>query len=133
MVAPKACRDEGCFGRQLVARRLHLVSVIARDVVLVPVDSGLSRTIYSAPDDRPRPEHCQYSVDSETIYCKSRDPQGRALILAIPASGGSARVIVSFPDLTRPSYHADLSVGAKTFYVVIQDRRSTVWLADVVR
>ena len=40
---------------------------------------------------------------------------------------------MSFPDLTRPSYRADLGVGAKTFYVVIQDRQSTVWLADVVR
>ena len=111
----------------------HIVSVIARDVVIVPVDSGAPRTIYSAADDRPRAEHCRYSVGGETIYCKSHDPQGRALILAIPASGGSARIIVSFPDLTRPSYRADLSVGAKAFYVVIQDRQSTVWLADVVR
>ncbi len=130
---PRRVVTKGVSGGSWSPDGRHLVSVIARDVVLVPVDSGLSRIIYSAPDDRPRPELCQYSVDGRTIYCKSHDPRGRALILAIPASGGSARIIVSFPDLTRPSYHADLSVGAKTFYVVIQDRQSTVWLADVVR
>ena len=130
---PRRVVTKGASGGNWSPDGRHLVSVIARDVVIVPVDSGLSRTIYSAPDDRPRAEYCQYSVDGETVYCKSRDPQGRALILAIPASGGNARVIVSFPDLTRPSYRADLSVGAKAFYVVIQDRQSTVWLADVVR
>ena len=111
----------------------QFMSVIARDVVIAPADSGASRNIYSATDGRPRAEHCQYGVDGGTIYCKGHDPQGRALILAVPATGGNARVIVSFPDLTRPSYRADLSVGAKAFYVVIQDRQSTVWLADVVR
>jgi hypothetical protein len=99
----------------------------------VPVDSGVRRTIYLAPAHRPRPERCQHSVDGGTIYCKSHDPQGRALIFAISASGGRARVVVTFPDLARPSYRADLGVGAKTFYVIIQDRQSTVWLADVMR
>ena len=111
----------------------HFMGVIGRDVVLGPLDSGALRLIYSAPANAPRAERCQYSVDGGTIYCKSHDPQGHALILAVPAPGGGARVIVSFPDLTRPSFRADLSVGANTFYIVIQDRQSTVWLADVVR
>ena len=77
------------FGWKTKQETLRLaLRVIARDVVIVPVDSGLSRTIYSAPDDRPRAEYCQYSVDGETVYCKSRDPQGRALIslLDVPMS-----------------------------------------------
>ena len=111
----------------------HFMGVIRHEVVVAPLDFGASRTIYSPGKDQPHAERCQYSVDGETLYCKSHDPQGHALILAIPAAGGSARVIVSFPDLTKPSYRADLSVDANAFYVVIQDRQSTVWLADVVR
>ena len=110
-----------------------IVSAVGDAVVVTPADSGAVRTLAHLPVARQALEFCQYSTDGKTIYCKSHDTRGRALLYAIPASGGTPRVIVTFPDLAHPSYRRDFGVDAKKFYFVIQDRQSNVWIADIAR
>ncbi len=110
-----------------------IVSIIGDRVVTAPADSGEVRTLARLPAARQSLEFCQYGTDGKSVYCKSHDDRGRALLYAIPASGGTPRVIVTFPDLAHPSYRRDFGVDAKKFYFVIQDRQSNVWIADIAR
>ena len=75
-----------------------LMSPNGNSIEVMPVDSGPSRVLGRVPDDQPPPEFCEYSADGKTIYCKSHDARGRALLYALPADGGNFRVVATFPD-----------------------------------
>ena len=108
-----------------------IVSVVARALVLVSPDSGASRTVYTAPPGEPFPETAMFSKDGRSIYFKSHDEAGHAMLNVVPASGGVARVIVRFPDLSRPSSRQGFSMSATRFYFPVEDRQSNIWLADL--
>lgn len=110
-----------------------IVAVSNGDIVETPADSGPVRAVAHVASGEPPFEDCRYSADGRTIYCKSHDARGHALIYAVSASGGRSRVILSFPDLTRPSYRPDFAVGPTQLYFVMQDRQSNVWVADIIR
>ena len=72
-----------------------------------------------------------FSKDGRSIYFKSHDEAGHAMLNVVPASGGVARVIVRFPDLSRPSSRQGFSMSATRFYFPVEDRQSNIWLADL--
>ena len=84
-----------------------------------------------APDSAPAPETAVWSRDGRSIYFKSHDAEGHAMISVIPASGGTPRPIVRFPDLSRPSSRQGFAMSATRFYFPIEDRQSNVWIADL--
>ena len=108
-----------------------IVSVTARSIVAVSSDSAASRTIYAAPLNEPAPETLIWSRDGRSIYFKSHDAEGRATISIVPASGGTPRPVVRFPDLSRPSLRQGFGMSATRFYFPIEDRQSTIWIAEL--
>jgi len=110
-----------------------IVAQTSRGLVVVAADSGVSRVLYTAPDSAPPPETAVWSRDGRSIYFKSHDAEGRAMISVMPASGGTPRPIVRFPDLTRPSSRQGFAASATRFYFPIEDRQSNVWIADLTR
>ena len=110
-----------------------IVAQSSRGLVVVAADSGASRVLYVAPDSAPPPETAVWSRDGRSIYFKSHDAAGRAMISVMPASGGTPRPIVRFPDLTRPSSRQGFAASATRFYFPIEDRQSNVWIAELSR
>ncbi|HMA00872.1 MAG: TolB family protein, partial [Gemmatimonas sp.] len=108
-----------------------LATVRERALVLVAIDSGAGRTVYTAAPNEPLPETPIFSKDGRSIYFKSHDAEGHAMFSVVPASGGTPRVIVRFPDLARPSSRQGFSMSATRFYFPVEDRQSNIWLADL--
>jgi hypothetical protein len=106
----------------------------ARSILAISADSGAARTVYTARPQDPQPETPVWSRDGRTIYFKSHDAQGHAMISGVPAAGGgAARVMVRFPDLARPSLRQGFAASATRFYFPIEDRQSNVWIAELAR
>jgi hypothetical protein len=101
-------------------------------VTTVVVSSGVSRNVYTPmqPLD-PRAEFVSIADDSTTLYFKSHDSEGRAAVWSVPASGGRPIMHIRFDDLSRPSMRPEFAVGDGRFFFTIDDRRSTLWVADV--
>ncbi|HKN67914.1 MAG TPA: hypothetical protein VJW73_16635, partial [Gemmatimonadaceae bacterium] len=110
-----------------------IVSVRGRALVLASPDSGASRTVYTSPPGDPVPETAMFSKDGRSIYYKSHDAAGHAMLSVVPATGGQARVIVRFPDLARPSSRQGFSMSATRFYFPVEDRQSNIWLAELAQ
>jgi Tol biopolymer transport system component len=94
--------------------------------------SGAVRVVY-APNpnsDEPKAEDVLVSDDGQTLYFKSRDEDGRSQIWSVPVAGGRPRLLVAFGD--RPSTRTDLGAGQGRFYFTLDERRSNIWLADVI-
>jgi hypothetical protein len=103
----------------------------SRSIVVIPADSGAARTVFTAPLADPAPETPVWSRDGRSIYFKSHDAEGHAMISVVSANGGAARVIVRFPDLSRPSLRQGFAATATRFYFPIEDRQSNVWIAQL--
>ena len=99
----------------------------------VPADSGPARPVYVPSAGDPMPEMVTWDPDGRTIYFKSHDAQGRAMIWSIPAAGGRPRLLVRFTDLARPSNRPQFATDGKRFYFAVEDRQSDVWVAEVSR
>lgn len=108
-----------------------IASVTAHAIVAVSPDSASSRTIYTAPAGEPVPETIIWSKDGRSIYFKSHDADGHAMISVVPSSGGVPRPVARFPDLSRPSSRQGFAMSATRFYFPIEDRQSNVWIADL--
>lgn len=102
-------------------------------VSVIGAESGPERALYRPRPGEPNVEQTVWSRDGRSIYFKTHDALGRALIYALPASGGTPRLVVRFPDPLRSSNRSDLAVDAHRLYFAIDDRQSNVWLADVTR
>ncbi len=111
-------------GKWIVCENIH-------SIFIVPSDSGASRVIYTAPGGVPAPEMVLVSRDGRSIYFKTHDAEGHAMISVVPFTGGTARPVVRFPDLTRPSFRQGFGLSATRFYFPIEDRQSNVWIADL--
>jgi Tol biopolymer transport system component len=94
---------------------------------------GPAQVVYapSANPDDPRAELVFFGSDARTLYFKSHDSRGRALLWSVPLSGGQPALLVRFDDLARPSARPDFAVGAGRFFFALEDRRSNIWVATV--
>jgi Tol biopolymer transport system component len=110
-----------------------LVSSLRRSLILIAPDSGAGRTVYTAPPGEPVPETALFSKDGRSIYFKSHDAEGHAMLSVVPASGGTPRVVVRFPDLARPSSRQGFGMSATRFFFPVEDRQSNIWLAELTR
>jgi serine/threonine protein kinase/Tol biopolymer transport system component len=108
-----------------------IVTETQRAIIVVAADSGAARTVYTASANDPAPETVIWSRDGRSIYFKSHDADGRAMISIVPASGGTPRPVVRFPDLSRPSFRQGFGMSTTRFYFPIEDRQSNVWIAEL--
>ena len=110
----------------------YLVLARAGVVEVVSPESGAVRVVYApAPNsDEPKAEDVLVSDDGRTFYFKARDEDGRSQIWSVPVAGGRPRLLVEFGE--RPSTRPDLGAGQGRFYFTLDERRSNIWLADVV-
>jgi hypothetical protein len=104
-------------------------------IEVVPVESGQARAIYTpAPASAdPRAIGVDVSDDGRTIYFKSHDEEGRAMLWSVAASGGRPRLLVQFMDPSHPSIRSDFAAGAGQFFFTLEDRQADIVIADVVR
>ena len=110
----------------------YLVLARAGVVEVVSPESGAVRVVYApAPNsDEPKAEDVLVSDDGRTFYFKARDEDGRSQVWSVPVAGGRPRLLVEFGE--RPSTRPDLGAGQGRFYFTLDERRSNIWLADVV-
>jgi Tol biopolymer transport system component len=104
-------------------------------IEVVSVESGEARAVYTpAPASAdPRAIGVDVSDDGRTIYFKSHDEEGRAMLWSVAASGGRPRLLVQFMDPSHPSIRADFAAGAGQFFFTLEDRQADIVIADVVR
>jgi Tol biopolymer transport system component len=98
----------------------------------LPLDSREPRVVYTpgVPGVDPVVESVQVSLDGQTLYFKSHDDRGNALLWSMPVSGGTPTLLVRL-DPARPSNRTDFAVDHDRFYFAIDDRRSNIWVTDV--
>ena len=104
----------------------------ANVIEVVDPKTGKAHVVYAAApnSDEPKAEDVLVSDDGRTLYFKARDEDGRSQIWSVPSAGGKPRLLVEFGD--RPSTRTDLGAGQGRFYFTIEERRSNIWLADVI-
>jgi hypothetical protein len=98
--------------------------------VLWPSTGAVRQVYVGRPNsDDPRGEDVVVSDDGRTLYFKAKNPLGQAQIWSVPVAGGTPRLLVEFGD--RLSSRTDLGAGQGRFFFTIDERRSSIWLADV--
>ena len=102
-------------------------------VEVVSPESRESRVVYvpAAHSTEPKAEDVLFGEDSETLYFKSHDAEGRASIWSVPLAGGSPRLLVKFADPARASSRTDFAIGGGRCFFTIDERRSNIWIADL--
>jgi Tol biopolymer transport system component len=80
----------------------------------------------------PFPGFLTVGEDGRTYYTKHFDAMGRAVLFSLPLRGGPPTMLARFDDLARPSNRFDFAVGGGRFFFTIEDRRSNVWIADIM-
>ncbi len=116
-----------------VARDGRFIYALDTNIHMSRRDDSASRVIYR-PNLPELPHPAQFGVgdDGETVYFKAHDAAGRASFWVLPLTGAPARMLVRFDDLSRPSRRWDFAVADGQFFFAIDERRSNIWLADVV-
>ena len=112
-----------------------LACVRTGSLEIVPVEPGEPRVVYTAAPGSadPRPAGIAVSEDGGTIYFKSHDADGRAMLWSIATTGGQSRLLVRFDGLSRPSIRSDFAAGAGQFFFTLEDRQTDIALAEVER
>jgi Tol biopolymer transport system component len=113
----------------------RVVSVVDGSVLIANVDSGVPHTIY-APRQRtsdPQMEQVVWPRNSQSLYLKSHDAEGRATFWTMSPAGGAPKLLTRLDDLSRPSNRPDFATDGKRLYFGIQDRQSDVWVAELSR
>lgn len=108
---------------------------IAKAVVVIRPDNGEMRTLYAPKPGTADPpvERVEWSPDGRSIFFKSLDATGQASIWVLPSTGGRPRLLVRFDDPSRPSSRPDFATDGRRFYFTIEDRRSDISVAEVIR
>jgi Tol biopolymer transport system component/tRNA A-37 threonylcarbamoyl transferase component Bud32 len=101
--------------------------------MVMPADSGPATVVYAPGPGDPIPGGVQWGNDGRTVYFKTHDVAGRALIWSLPITGGKPRLLVRFDDLNRPSFRLAIATDGKTLFFTIEDRQSDVFVAEVLR
>ena len=93
--------------------------------------SADTERLYAWEPGKPRPARIVMSEDGTAVYFKSHDPEGRASFWSVPMAGGPPALLATIDDLSRPSRRFDFTAGGGRLFFTIDDRRSTIWTADV--
>lgn len=111
-----------------------LATTVEGRVELVSVSSGEVRVLYDPPPGagHTSPHVVLPSDDGRSVYFKAHDREGAARIWSVPVVGGSPTLLVHWDDPLRPSARHDFAAGAGRFFFAIDERRSDIWVADVV-
>jgi Tol biopolymer transport system component len=92
-----------------------------------------AQLLYTWAPGKARPARVVVSDDDTSVYFKSHDAEGRASFWSLPLSGGTPRLLVRLDDVSRPSRRFDFTAGGGRIFFTIEERRSNIWLATVVR
>jgi Tol biopolymer transport system component len=114
------------------SRLAYALGTVANRIFVAPAAEGDGQLIYDAGTDGPRVEQIAWSSDSRLLYFKTHNAAGLAEIWAVPATGGSPRLAVRFDDPSRPSNRNTLAVGPDHIYFSIDERKSDVWVMELV-
>ncbi len=112
----------------------QLLVQLRGEIELLTLSTGESRVLYRASpgSDGPHSSSSWPSDDGSLVYFKSHDDEGRASFWSVPVSGGAPTLLVRFDDLTRLSSRVDFGVGAGQFFFTIDERRSDIWVAEII-
>jgi len=116
-------------GKWLVFAHAQLGGAVA----LLPVDSGPERVLVDPARVGALPEVPSWSADGRSIYYKSHDARGDAVIWSVPVAGGAPSLLVRFDDPDHPSYRPEVTVAGGRIYVTEEDRQADVYVMEVER
>jgi serine/threonine-protein kinase len=100
-------------------------------LLVVPADSGSPRVVLAPNTISTGVWHPIWRPDGR-IYFKTHDRAGAAIFESVPSTGGAPRLLGAYADPLHPSYRGKWSLARDKVYFTIEDRRSDVWVLDVV-
>jgi Tol biopolymer transport system component/tRNA A-37 threonylcarbamoyl transferase component Bud32 len=77
--------------------------------------------------------YTRWKGDSRTVYFSGVRNDGTYVIEAVPATGGPPREVAHSEGPTYQSFRFVFNVVGDTLYVVLADKQSDIWLAELVR
>ncbi len=104
-------------------------------IVVAQRDGTGRRTVYAPRPGSADPVSIRTvipSADGQSIYFKGRLAEGRRGVWSVPIEGGQPRLLVDFDDPDRPSIRPDFGAGAGQFFFTMEERRSTVWVVELL-
>jgi len=78
------------------------------------------------------PPYYAWSPDDHTVYMTSVDSLGRVSIISVSVPGGKSKTLVYADNPLVQGYRYGFDVNHGNFYLPLLDRKSDVWVAEVV-
>ncbi len=79
-------------------------------------------------------EQVRFSRSGDLLYYKGGEgDRGYSTIWSVPVRGGTPTVAVRFPDPRFQSLRSDFDVGSRAFYFPVEERRSDLFVVNLVR
>ncbi|MBI4552126.1 MAG: PD40 domain-containing protein [Candidatus Latescibacteria bacterium] len=100
---------------------------------MIPPAGGKARLLVQGGglQSLPSPKSPAWSPDSQTIYYKAVDSEGRSSFWAIPVAGGEPRLLVRFDDPARRVSRQEFTTDGQRFFFTLREQESDVWVMEL--
>jgi Tol biopolymer transport system component len=108
-----------------------LIAYTVAGTVRVVSPQGGSPTVLIGKSASITPIFAAWSKDSQTVYYKAYDDEGRSSFWSVPAAGGDPTLLIKFEDPAQQSQRYEFAAGAGRFFFTIGHLESDVFVAEV--
>jgi len=133
LVAEPGSKGEWSPDGQRIAYVSSTTDYVAGTAMVMSLGGGEVRRLFEPSTNAPPAGMVVWGPDGQTLYFKAHDALGRTSFWSVRVEGGQPRLLVRFPDPDRQSSRADFATDGVRFYFAIEDRRSDVFVAELLK